>query len=168
MGCNLVEAAGLLVGALVAESAELFLVVSPCHVVFAQMPGMSFDLLFMRFPFLGRCLLPGFVSLLFLLVGVVFLVLLFPVIPFTLFPAEDLTLGLKHDHVDLPVLVDNDDGGAGSVGKVDGLLGTHVPSHFDAFGLELSGVDNGPTRLHVELSGEFFAPFIVDRRPYFR
>jgi hypothetical protein len=87
-GCNLVEAAGLLVGALVAESAELFLVVSLCHVVFASMPGTSLDLLFMRFPFLGRCLLPVFVSLLFLLVGVVLLVLLFPVIPPNLFLAS--------------------------------------------------------------------------------
>ncbi len=87
LGCDLVEAVGLLVGALVAESAELFLVVYLCHVVFALMPGMSLDLLFMRFPFLGRCLLPVFVSLLFLLVGVVLLVLLFPVIPSTLFLA---------------------------------------------------------------------------------
>ncbi len=82
--------------------------------------------------------------------------------------AEDLTLGLKQDHVDLLVLVDDFDGGAGGVGKVDDLLGTHVPSYFDAFGLELSGVDDGSTQLHVKLSGEFFASFIVDRRPYFR
>jgi hypothetical protein len=80
---------------------------------------------------------------------------------------EDLTLGLKRDHVDLPVLVDNVDGGAGGVGKVDDLLGTHVPSHFDAFGLELSGVDDGSTQLHVKLSGEFLTSFIVDPRPYF-
>jgi hypothetical protein len=82
--------------------------------------------------------------------------------------AEDLTLGLKRDHVDLPVLVDNVDGGAGDIGKVDDLLGTHVPSHFDAFGLELSGKDDGSTQLHVELSGEFLASFIVDHCPYFR
>ncbi len=88
LGCDLVEAAGLLVGALVAESAELFLVVAPRHVVFAPMPGTSLDFLFMRFPFLGRCLLPVFVSLLFLLVGVVLLVLLFPVIPSTLLLAS--------------------------------------------------------------------------------
>ncbi len=75
--------------------------------------------------------------------------------------AEDLTLGLKHGHVDLPVLVDDVDGGAGGIGKVDDLLGAHVPSHFYAFGLELSGVDDGSTRLHVELSGEFFTSFIV-------
>ncbi len=81
--------------------------------------------------------------------------------------AEDLTLGLKRDHVDLPVLVDDADGGAGGVGKADDLLGTHVPSHFYAFDLELSGVDGGSTRLHVKLSGEFFASFIVDCRPYF-
>jgi hypothetical protein len=143
LGCDLVEAAGLLVGALVAELAELFLVISPCHVVFAPMPGTSLDLLFMRFPFLGRCLLPVFVSLLFLLVG--------DVLPCSCLEqgssvlAEDLTLGLKRDHVGLPVLVDNIDGGAGGIGKVDDLLGTHVPSHFYAFGLELSGVDDGST-----------------------
>ncbi len=39
--------------------------------------------------------------------------------------------------------------------------------HFDAFGLELSGVVDGSTRLHVKLSGEFLASSIVDRRPYF-
>ncbi len=43
---------------------------------------------FMHFPFLGRCPLPVFVSLLFLLVGVVLLVRLFPVIPSTLFLAS--------------------------------------------------------------------------------
>ncbi len=59
--------------------------------------------------------------------------------------AEDLTLGLKRDHVNLPVLVGDVDGGAGGIGKVDDLLGTHVPSHFDAFGLELNGVDDGST-----------------------
>ncbi len=81
--------------------------------------------------------------------------------------AENLTLGLKRDHVDLSVLVDNVDGRASGVGKVDDLLGAHVPSHFDAFSLELDGVDDGSTRLHVELSGEFLASFIVDRRPHF-
>jgi hypothetical protein len=80
----LVQTVGLLVGALIAESAELFLVVTPHHVVFAPVPGMSFDLLFMRFTFLGRCLIPVYVSLLFFLVGVVLLVLLFPVVPSTL------------------------------------------------------------------------------------
>jgi hypothetical protein len=88
LGCNLVETVGLLLGALVAKSAELFLVVSPCHVVFAPTQGMSLDLLFMRLPFLERCLLPVFVSLLFLLVSVVLLVLLFPVDPSTLFLAS--------------------------------------------------------------------------------
>jgi hypothetical protein len=88
LGCDLVEAIGLLVGALVAESAELFLVVTLHHVVFAPTPGTSIDFLFMRFSFLGRCLLPGFISFLFLFVGVVLLVLLFSVIPSTLFLAS--------------------------------------------------------------------------------
>ncbi len=47
------------------------------------------------------------------------------------------------------------------------FLGAYVPPHLDAFGLELSGVDNGPTRLNVELSGEFFTSFVVNRRPHF-
>jgi hypothetical protein len=74
--------------ALVAESAELFLVVAPRHVVLAPMPGTSLDLLLMRFSFLGRCLLPVFVSLLLFLISVVLLVLLFPVISSTLFLAS--------------------------------------------------------------------------------
>ncbi len=81
--------------------------------------------------------------------------------------AEDLTLGMKCDHVDLSILVDDVDGRAGGIGKVDDLLGTHVPSHFDAFSLELGGVYNGSTQLHVKLSGEFLASFIVDRRTHF-
>jgi hypothetical protein len=40
--------------------------------------------------------------------------------------AKDLTLGLKHGSVDLSVLVDNIDGRASSVGKVDDFLGAHV------------------------------------------
>jgi hypothetical protein len=87
LGCDLVEAVGLLVGALVAELAELFLVVALCHVVLAPMPGTSLDLFLVSFAFLGRCLLPVFISLLFLLVSVVLLVLLFPVISSTLFLA---------------------------------------------------------------------------------
>jgi hypothetical protein len=59
---------------------------TPCSVCTSS--GTSLDLLFMRFPFLGRCLLPVFVSPLFLLVGVVLLVLLFPVVPSTLFLAS--------------------------------------------------------------------------------
>jgi hypothetical protein len=61
--------------------------------------------------------------------------------------AKDLTLGLKRGHVNLSVLMDNIDGqtSTSSVGKVDDLLGAHVPPHLDAFGLELGGVDNGPT-----------------------
>ncbi len=90
LGCDLVEAMDLLVGALVAKLAELFLVVAPRHVVFAPMLGTSLYFLFMRFSFLGRCLLSVFVSLLFLLVGVVLVVLLFPVIPSTLFLASCL------------------------------------------------------------------------------
>ncbi len=77
LGCNLVEAAGLLVGVLIAELAELFLVVAPRHVVLAPMPGTSLDLLLVSFSFLGRCLLPVLISLLFLLVSIVLLVLLF-------------------------------------------------------------------------------------------
>ncbi len=82
--------------------------------------------------------------------------------------AKDLALGLKHGHVDLCALVDNIDGGSSSIGEVDDLLGAHVPPHLDAFGLELGGVDDSPTQLHVKLSGEFLASFIVDQRPHFR
>ncbi len=90
----------MLVGALVAESAEFFLVVTPRHVVFAPMPGMSFDFLFMSFSFLGRCLLPVFISFLFLLVGVVLFVLLFPVIPSTLLLASCFIVILgSHGHL---------------------------------------------------------------------
>jgi hypothetical protein len=80
LGCDLVEAIGLLVGALIAESAEPFLVVAPCHVVLAPMPGTSLDLFLAKFSLLGRCLLPVFISLLFLLVSDVLLVLMFLVI----------------------------------------------------------------------------------------
>jgi hypothetical protein len=76
--------------------------------------------------------------------------------------ARDLALGLKRGCVDLSVLVDDVDGRASSIGKVDDLLGAHVSPHLDTFGLELSGVDNGPTRLHVELSGEFVTSLVVD------
>jgi hypothetical protein len=88
LGCNLVEAVGLLVGVLIAESAELFLVVAPCHVVLALTPGMSLDLLLMSFSFLGRCLLPVLIFLLLLLVSVVLLVLLFLVVSSTLLLAS--------------------------------------------------------------------------------
>ncbi len=81
--------------------------------------------------------------------------------------AKDLALGLKHGRVDLSVLVDNIDGGSSGVGEVDDFLGAHVPPHLDAFGLELGGVDNGPTQLHVQLSGKFLSSFIVDCRPHF-
>ncbi len=84
------------------------------------------------------------------------------------FLTKDLALGLKRGRVDLSVLVYDDVGRASGVGKVDNLLGAHVPPHLDAFGLELSGVDNGPPRLHVKLSGEFFTSFFVNRRPHFR
>ncbi len=76
---------------------------------------------------------------------------------------KDLALGLKHGHVDLSILADDVDGRASGIGKVDNLLGAHVPPHLDAFGLEVSGVDNSPTQLHVELGGEFFTSFVVDR-----
>ena len=59
--------------------------------------------------------------------------------------AKDLALGLKHGRVDLSILVDDVDGRASSIGKVDDFLGAHVPPHLDAFGLELGGVDNGFT-----------------------
>ncbi len=84
----MVEAAGLLVGALIANSAELFLVVAPHHVVLAPMPDMSLDLLLVSFSFLGRCLLPVLISLLLLLVSVVLLVLLFLVVSSTLLLAS--------------------------------------------------------------------------------
>jgi hypothetical protein len=40
--------------------------------------------------------------------------------------------------------MDDSDGQASGIGKVDDLLTAHVPPHLDAFGLELGGVDNGP------------------------
>jgi hypothetical protein len=76
-------------------------------------------------------------------------------------------MGLNHGRVDLPVLVDNFDCQSSSVGKVHDLLVAHVPPHLDTFGLELGGVDDGPTQLHVKLSGEFFTSFIVDRCTHF-
>ncbi len=76
---------------------------------------------------------------------------------------KDLVLGLKRGHVDLPILVNNVDGRASGIGKVDYLLGAHVPPHLDSFSFKLSGVDNGPTQLHVELSSEFFTSFDVYR-----
>ncbi len=81
--------------------------------------------------------------------------------------AKDLALGLMHGRVDLSILVDDIDGGSSDVGKVDDLLGAHMPLHLDALGLDLGGVDIGPTQLHVKLSGEFLASFIVDRCPHF-
>ncbi len=84
----MVEAAGLLVGALIDELAELFLVVAPCHVVLAPMPGTSLDLLLVSFSFLGRCLLLVLISLLLLLVSIVLLVLLFLVVSSTLLLAS--------------------------------------------------------------------------------
>jgi hypothetical protein len=59
--------------------------------------------------------------------------------------AKDFALGLKHGRVDQSALVNNIDGGSSGIGKVDDLLGAHVPPHLDAFGLELGGVDNGST-----------------------
>jgi hypothetical protein len=81
--------------------------------------------------------------------------------------AKDFALGLKHGSVDLSLLVDNIDGGSSSIGKVDDFLGAHVPPHLDAFGLELGGVDNSSTQLHVKLSCEFLASFILDCHPHF-
>jgi hypothetical protein len=88
LGCNLVEATGLLVGALIAKLTELFLVVAPCHVVLAPTPGTTLDLLLVSFSFLGRCLNPVLISLLFLLVSVGLLVLLFLVVSSTLLLAS--------------------------------------------------------------------------------
>jgi hypothetical protein len=88
LGCNLVEAISLLVGALIAKSAELFLVIAPCHVVLAPTPGGSLDLFLVSFSFLGRSLLPVLISLLLFLVRVVLLVLLFPVVSSTLLLAS--------------------------------------------------------------------------------
>ncbi len=66
--------------------------------------------------------------------------------------------------------MDNVNGGSSGIGKVDDLLGAHVhvPPHLDTFGLELSGVDDGSTQLHVKLSGEFLASLIVNCCPHFR
>ncbi len=88
LGCNLVEADGLLVGALIAKLAELFLVVALRHVVLAPMPGTSLDHLLMSFSFLGRCLLPVLISFLLLLVSVVLLVLLVLVVSSSLLLAS--------------------------------------------------------------------------------
>jgi hypothetical protein len=76
--------------------------------------------------------------------------------------AKDIALGLKRGRVNLSILVENVDGRASGIGKVDNLLSAHVPPHLDAFGLELSGVDHGPTQLHVKLSGEFVTSFVVN------
>ncbi len=56
----------------------------------------------------------------------------------------------------------NVDGGSSGIGKVDDFLGAHVPPR-----LELGGEDDSPTQLHVKLSGEFLASFIVDCHPHF-
>jgi hypothetical protein len=88
LGCNLVEAVGLLVGALTAELAELFLVIAPRHVVLAPTLDTPLDPFLLSFSFLGRCLLPVLISLLLFLVGIVLLVLLFPVVSSTLLLAS--------------------------------------------------------------------------------
>ncbi len=92
LGSDLVEAVGLLVGALTAKSAELFFVITPRHVLISPMPGTSLDLFLMSFSFLGRCLLPVLISLLLFLVSVVLLVLLFPVVPSTFLLASFLVV----------------------------------------------------------------------------
>jgi hypothetical protein len=81
--------------------------------------------------------------------------------------AKDFALGLKRGSVDLSILVGDMDGGSSGISKVDDFLGAHVPPHLDAFGLELGGVGDGSTQLHVKLSDEFLASFIVDRCPHF-
>ncbi len=78
----------MLVGALTAKSAELFLVIAPQHLVLAPMPGTSLDPFLVSFSFLGSCLLPVLISLLLFLVSVVLPVLLFPVVSSTLLLAS--------------------------------------------------------------------------------
>ncbi len=75
----------LLVDALFAKLVVSFLVVAPRHVVLTPVPGVSLDLLLVRFPILGRGLFPILILLLLFLVGIVFLVLLFLVDSSTLF-----------------------------------------------------------------------------------
>ncbi len=77
----MVEAVGLLVGGLTAKSAELFLVIAPCHVVLAPMPDTSLGHFLVSFFFLGRCLLPVLISLLLFLDSAVHLVLLSQLYP---------------------------------------------------------------------------------------
>jgi hypothetical protein len=84
LGPDLVSAAVLLVGAVLAKSAVRFLVVSPCHVVLALTPGTSLDLLLVSFFLLGRCLLSILIFLLLFLVNVLLLVRLFLVVSSTL------------------------------------------------------------------------------------
>ncbi len=78
----------MLVGVLTAESAELFLVIAPRHVVLAPMPDTSLDLFLVSFSIFWKCLLPVLISLLLFLVSIVLLVFLFPVVPSTLLLAS--------------------------------------------------------------------------------
>jgi hypothetical protein len=84
LGCDLVDTAILMVGALLAKLAVCFLVVTPCHVVLAQTPGTSLHFLLVSLSLLWRDLLLILVLLLLSLVSVVLLVLLFLVIASTL------------------------------------------------------------------------------------
>jgi hypothetical protein len=63
--------------------------------------------------------------------------------------------------------MDDVDGGASGIGKVDDLLGAHVPPYLDALGLELGGIDDSSTWLHVKLGGEFLTYFVLDYCPHF-
>jgi hypothetical protein len=81
--------------------------------------------------------------------------------------AEELELGLELGRINLAVLVDHDDVRDRGIGKVDDLLGAHVPPHLDALGLQLGNVYNGSTQLHVKLCAEFLASCIVDHSSHF-
>ncbi len=46
--------------------------------------------------------------------------------------------------------MDDVDGGASGICEIDDLLGANMPSHFDAFGLDLSNVDDSYIEFHVK------------------
>ncbi len=84
LGCDLFDAAVLLVHVLLAKSEVCFLVIAPPHVVLAPMPGAPLHFLLVSFSLLWRDLLPILILLLLSLVGIVPPVLLFLVIASTL------------------------------------------------------------------------------------
>jgi hypothetical protein len=79
----LIEATVLLVDVLFAKSSVSVLVVIPCHVVLAPMPGTSLHSLLVSFSLLRRGLLSILILLLLSLVSRVLFVLLFLVITYT-------------------------------------------------------------------------------------